>query len=189
MTTYINGAGRDLTTGYAISFWRDQITSGSSLGVGAAAPARTKLGSTSYVYYYALGVGDLLSTEVQFNHDAVQGSVTISPHVHAILPAAPSAGNKVKLAFDYTFAGIDSTFTVDPNHDFKETTLTGMAQYRHILIEFADINVTMGLSAIMMCGVARVSAAPNEYGSNIGLIGFDVHYTVNTPGSTQEYVK
>lgn len=187
MTNYKNGVPQ---TRWDKVYWLDQLGAGSSLGVGAAAPQRTKVGSTSYVYTSNYDVGDGFSTEIQFNHDAAQGSVTISPHMHIMLPAAPSSGDYVKFAFDYTFASINGTFTVDPSHDTKEVLLTGKSQYAHLLVEFADIVVTMSLSAILLCGVSRVTTAPNpEYASRMAIIAFDVHYTTDTPGSSEEYIK
>lgn len=176
---------------YPINYWKDMLGGGSSLGTGGSAPARTRLG-TSNIYYNAYNVAgnDGFSTEIQFNHDAVQGSsVVISPHLHVMLPAAPSAGDNVKFSFDYTFASFDGNFTSSPTNDLKETLLTGKTQWQHLIIDFTDITVTMGISSIMLCGVTRVAASTNEYGSGIAIIGFDIHYTVNTPGSASEYVK
>lgn len=176
---------------YPIPYWKDQLTSGSALGTGGAAPTRTRLG-TSNIYYNSFNVagGDGFSTEVQFNHDAIQGAgVVISPHMHIFLPATPSSGDKVKFSLDHTFAAIDGNFTASPTNDLVETTLTGKTQYQHLLIEFADITVTMGISSILLCGVKRVAASSNEYGSGIAIISFDIHYKVDTPGSAAEFTK
>lgn len=177
--------------GYNIIYWKDMLGGGSSLGTGTAAPTRTRLG-TSNIYYnvYNVAGNDGFSTEIQFNHDAVQGAnVVVSPHLHIILPATPSAGDNVKFSFGYTLASINGNFTSSPTNDTKELLLTGKTQWQHLIVEFADITVTMGLSAIMLCGVKRIAASTNEYGSGVGIIGFDVHYTVDTPGSAAEYTK
>jgi hypothetical protein len=185
MTRYVNGSRKVYDTKY----WKDQLNAGSSLGVGAAAPARTQLGSSN-IYYAGYGVGDGFSTEIQFNHDAVQGaSVIISPHVHLMLPVAPSSGDQVNLSFHYTFASIDGTFSGSPTTDAKETLLTGKSQYQHLYIEFADITVTMGISSIILCGVKRIAASAQEYGNDVAVVGFDFHYKVDAPGSVQETVK
>jgi hypothetical protein len=132
---------------------------------------------------------------VQIPHKYKQGS-DLHPHVHWTTFDGNSAPTRTNVVWglEYTVVKIGGTFgttsTITGN-----TVIPGIASVsgtsQHLITSLGTISGTnLEISTVLVCRLFRkVADASDTYSSSAGLLGFDIHYEIDTEGSREEYVK
>jgi hypothetical protein len=170
--------------------WKDSMVPASGFKLGASAPTWGNFTDANIqVLQFAKAADNLVHGTVQLNHDYREGT-TISPHLHIWFPIAASAATSTNVwLLHYSWGNVTGVF---PTSTTVTVTNSGaITQYEHRLIEFPDIvGTSKTVSSIIAVTVQRTgSDGYDVYDDVIGLVGFDVHYRVDTLGSTSEFVK
>lgn len=119
----------------------------------------------------------------------------ISTHVHFV-PAATVNATDIVWGLEYAFKDIGEVFG-DTTIITSSTTLfpddANITAGKHYIAEFTDITpgaTQNGLSAIMIGRLFRNSSSGTDtYTNKVGLLYIDIHYQMNSLGSTDEYSK
>jgi hypothetical protein len=130
---------------------------------------------------------------IQLPHSYKLGT-DIFPHVHWTTSTGTPSGSNVVWGLEYTVIAIGGAFlntkiiyagSVIPSIG----TPTGIGQ--HLINSFAPINSSgLGISTILVCRLFRATDQTSDTFSNeIGFLGFDVHYQLDTFGSREEFTK
>lgn len=136
---------------------------------------------------------NIIGGVAQMPHSWKLGSA-ISPHIHLVFPTA-NAGTNTRWKLEYNVGNIDGDFTTDSVTYTALTTITVANANniaRHILAEFDDIPMTgVTMSACVLWRLTRLAAsdAADNDTNACTLIEFDLHYEIDSPGSSAEYVK
>lgn len=113
----------------------------------------------------------------------------IYPHVHWI-PSAAAASSRPVWGLEYTWAEIGTVFG---NSTIIYTTSlypddTDLVQYKHYISSFDSLTPTTsqdGDSSMLICRLFRYSGdASDTYTGTCGLLYCDIHYEVNSFGSS-----
>lgn len=167
---------------------------------GASATAFKKNGSSQGVFLWMFSA----STEqevyftIQLPHSYKFGSA-LKPHVHWTTTTGtlshtgtnPDYYVNVVWGLEYTVVAIGGTFPnttlINSNKVISATAVTG----QHLITPIGDIAGTnLGISTILVCRLYReVGNALDNFGEEVGLLGFDIHYEKDTQGSRTEFVK
>lgn len=130
----------------------------------------------------------------QINHDSMQGSITMVPHLHWRKTTA-AAGNVVwRLEAKYAAPGGDFGAYVQVGTD-QITPVAGTVDNntaaRHLITSFGELTLDVHLSTIVIFKLTRVASdtVNDTYGADALAMSFDYHYQVDSPGSAGEYSK
>lgn len=132
---------------------------------------------------------ELITGVAQMPHAWKEGSV-IRPHIH--WAKTTSATGAVVWQFEYAWANLGE---VSPT---LSTPITGTLMVsdgntvnKHALTSFGSISgVGKKVSSILKWRLTRVGGDGGDtYGADAKLLEFDIHYQVDSSGSTTEYVK
>lgn len=123
----------------------------------------------------------------QMPHSWKEGT-SISPHIHWV-PTDANAGNVVwKLS--YMMANVNGVFSGSYTEDTIIEAVDGNIN-KHQIVGFTDIDMSdYNLSTILFWRITRVGDSEDDtYDADARLLEFDIHYQVDSLGSSQEYVK
>ena len=132
---------------------------------------------------------------VQIPHKYKVGS-DLKPHVHWTTFDGNSAPTRTNVVWglEYTVVKIGGTFgnttTITGNSVIAGIpTISGTGQ--HLITSLGTISGTnFEISTVLVCRLFRKVADANDTYNNLtGLLGFDIHYEIDTEGSREEYVK
>ncbi len=129
----------------------------------------------------------------QMPHNYKVGS-SLQPHVHwTTVTGTPSRLNVV-WGLEYTVIQIGGSFPsttlITGNQIIPEiATISGAKQ--HLLTSLGTISGTgIGISTILVCRLYRAStAAGDTFSNDVGLLGMDFHYEIDSIGSRTPFVK
>lgn len=151
-----------------------------SLGNGTA--TLTTWDDPIQVWRFRPASNDDLAIICQLPHGWIEGG-TLFPHVHWTNNiGALAAGNQVQWSLAYSLANIDAAFSTGGNKTTVTATYTApgaVAQNTHIVTYVPAIGISgvgKTVSSILIAGLTRTNPGANNYGSNVGLISFDLHY-------------
>lgn len=172
-----------------LTLWEDMRIPGSSVQRGASAPDLDPF----------LAAGDLLINrfdggvttnqiyfQVQMSHTHKLGTA-IWPHVHWV-PVDANAGN-VYWQLEYSWANINEAFPASTTIGIADAA-AGVA-WTHQLASFAIIEkADTTVSSMLVCRLFRdPTNGADTYGSDAGLLEFDLHFENDMLGSRSESAK
>ena len=173
--------------------WKDHLVS--LAGVNPVGPATEPTVDPAGEGWLFAGVStDTVAVlTAQINHDAKQGSVMISPHIHWRKTTAAAGNVTWKLEAKSAAPGGDygDYVTIGEVSTTSEYTTDNNTATRHLITEFGDYTMTMALSTIIIFKLTRVASntSTDTYGADALAMSIDFHYQVDTPGSQLEYSK
>jgi hypothetical protein len=146
-----------------------------------------------FLWMFSASTEQELYFTVQIPHSFKLGSA-LYPHVHWTTYTGTPSGTNVVWGLEYTVTSIAGSFpnttTITANSVISLVgTPSGTGQ--HIITPFATISGTeLGISTILVCRLYRVVAdAADTFANEVGLLGFDFHFEMDTQGSRQEFIK
>ena len=127
--------------------------------------------------------------DAQLPHSYVVGS-EIQPHLHFVLPTAPTAGQTVRFGLEYAYCNVNEQFP-DTTIIYAERTFNGTETIKTQYIAGFDPDIldpNMQISAMFSCRLFR--DAPNDtYPHDVIVLEFDFHYQMDGLGSEHTFVK
>ena len=132
---------------------------------------------------------------VQLPHCWKEGS-TIYPHVH-VSPISTNSSDLtprvVRFTLEYTWSNINDTFgnTAIINLD-TDPFVPNTSQWKHLLCKNSSGISGTGkkLSSMLVCRLFRDPADnADTYPQDIAFLQFDIHYEIDSLGSSKEYIK
>lgn len=176
--------------------WNDTMVAPTTVRSGVIAPtlATGFRGNADFqMLNFVNNQADEVQFVVQLPHNMAYNS-EISPHCY-IVPTVNVANGAyaVRFALDYFWANINEQFPASPTPYLMTSNFT-VDNNDHIwkhLIVGNPTNITMDktLSSILVCRLYRDNTVANNYPHPVALLGFDIHYQIDSLGSEQEYVK
>ena len=144
-------------------------------------------GSSSLLAYYFTGGTQMqeIFFEVQMPHSWKEGT-TIYPHVHWS-PGDATSGNVV-WRLEYTWANYEGTY---PSSTTISTTQAAAGTaWTSQIAPFSGMDGSgKKISSMLYCRLFRDPNGSDTYSGNAFLLGFDVHFEINSFGSRLEYIK
>jgi hypothetical protein len=135
---------------------------------------------------------ETIAVQVQLPHRWKVGS-TLYPHVHWHKTTA-AAGN-VLWRLEYKWADINAVMdaawtSLDVVSTIAATPDTNTAQ-KHLISAWAGISTAgKGISAMLICRINRIGGdGTDTYGADAAMMQFDLHFEIDSFGSSQEYTK
>jgi len=190
---YVESDGTVRLTGSATA-WEDLRVDGLNTRVGVVAPT-DETGFRGNNNFYARNFvhtqADEVQFQVQFPHNMAAGS-TVSPHFHfSPWITGTQDVQAVRFILEYYWASLHEEFTTGSSHAMSYTW-TGSNQWVHLIAddESGDLDTSgKGLSSIMKCRLYRDNTVANNLAGKVTFLYFDVHYEVDSFGSSQEFIK
>ena len=188
------GKGGEITLIGSATRWEDVRISGSMVRVGATSPTLGAFGPSGSLrtYRFDSGQHDEVEFEIQMPHAWKLGT-KIYPHVHWA-PVGTAAGNVV-WQFDYSWASVGSVFAAPGTLTSDPEAAGGTAWYHHLTRlksggnDYID-GAGRGLSSMMVCRLHRDAGAGSDtLAADVAFIEFDIHYEVDSLGSSGETTK
>lgn len=186
----------DATVWNDLMVFPDATTKGGSNPPEWGTPFMKNAGGTSkgvYLWMFAPNQEEELHFTVQLPHDYKLGS-DLHPHVHWTTAAGTPSGSNVVWGLEYTLISVGGSF---PNTvTIKTSTLipectppSGTGQ--HLVSEFSTVSGTgLGISSVLVCRLFRAAGdAADSFPNDVGLLGFDIHYEIDTQGSRDVWTK
>jgi hypothetical protein len=170
--------------------WDDSQVPPSTQRTGTVAPTLTTgfRGDANFQQlHFVSSQADETQFSVQLPHSRKKSSA-IYPHVH-FCPAVNIADGTYNVQFilEYYAANINAQFPASPQ-TYTMTKNFTVSSNNHIWMHFLAGNVTpitntFGISSILVCRLYRDNTVANNYGQPVSLLGFDIHYYVDSLGS------
>jgi len=167
--------------------WLDSMVPPTVFRIGGTALALAEL--TSGIYAHRFDVTDVIHFNIQFNHNMMVDT-TIYPHIHLVNKEAITGAANVTFTLAYTWANIGTNFPAVESDPDRIVDMADAGALSHTVGSFAGIAPTLvqgGISSVLVGSLTRVDAGYTT--ANIFLLGFDIHYQVDTLGSREEFVK
>lgn len=190
---YIEADGTFRVTGSATAF-EDLRVDGLSARPGVVAPT-DETGFRGNSSFQARNFVDNQADEIQFDvqmpHSWNAGS-PIYPHVHFSPWITGTASvQAARFVLDYYWADVNGTFPTGSSTYQMTYTWTGSFQWKHLIATNASPLSSTGksLSSILKCRLYRDNTVASNLGGKITFLYFDIHYEVDSLGSSQEYTK
>jgi len=124
--------------------------------------------------------------DIQLTHK-YKGNTILKPHIHVVYPNA-NAGESV-WTLTYTWANVNEVFPTETSD--QQIFAAPRVADKHVIHSFDDIQVSgdsKSLSSFLLLSLTRNgSEGEDTYGSDIYLLGFDIHLELNRIGSNEEY--
>lgn len=146
-----------------------------------------------YLWMFAPNQEEELHFTVQIPHDYKLGS-DLYPHVHWTTASGTPSGSNVVWGLEYTLISVGGFFpvtvTVRTSTLIPECTPpSGTGQ--HLISEFSTVSGTdLGISSVLVCRLFRAAGdAADTFPGDVGLLGFDIHYEIDTHGSRNLWTK
>ncbi len=167
--------------------WED-LRIGGSLRAGVnPAPTFAQVAGLGNLYLYKFGASTLdnLYCTIQLPHNWKEGT-DIIPHIHWITEDS-NAGNIV-WRLEYSWANYNSTYSTST---IVETTVSNSTGLKHNMATFPTISGTgKTISSIILIRLSRNgTAAADTYASSVCLMDFDIHYQIDSLGSSTSTTK
>jgi len=160
---------------------------------GATAPGLISFAGSDDIKVYGFDGGsrnEVGHFTIQLSHRYREGT-PIFPHVHWCQTAAPTTATDTNVVWQltYTFTGVNQAFA-----DVQTLTVTNgisTTNWFHQASSFAGItNSNANVSSILVGSLTRLATdAADLYDKDAALLGFDVHFQVDSPGSRSEFSK
>jgi hypothetical protein len=171
--------------------WVDSMVPGMSFRNGASAPTLGNGPDASIqLLLFAKDADNLAHGTLQLNHNYKEGT-DIEPHIHVWFPAYAASGAETNVwSLSYSWGNISTNGFPTPTT--VTVTNTGVVQpNEHRVIAFPTISgAGKASSSIEMVTIKRIGTDGHDvYDDNIGFLGFDVHYQVDTSGSSSQWTK
>jgi hypothetical protein len=189
------GKGGEITLIGSATRWEDLRVEITVRSTGQKAP--TLAGWLNGLYLYEFDDAAVASEKevffaIQMPHGWKEGS-TIFPHVHWTNKTAGSAGQVARWGLEYNIAKPSAVFG-STTTIYGETIGSGVitSANSHLITPIgAGIDMTgMSLSTMIVGRLFRNSSHANDtYGGIAGGLSFDIHYEVDSFGSSLEYTK
>lgn len=148
--------------------------------------------TTNGGYLFDAASIELIFIEAQLPHSWREGS-EILPHVH--WQKTTNASGNVLWRLEYKWAPIgevmDSSFTTLDVFSTNSGTADTNTADKHLISSFAPIDCTgKQISDMLLIRLSRQgSDALDTYGADARLLEFDIHYQVDSNGSSKPYIK
>lgn len=165
--------------------WDDTMVPALSARLGATNPGDCNFAGDATLVkglcFDGAGANEEVHFTVQLPHGYRTGS-TLKPHVHWT-PTTADAGNVV-WQFEYTVQEVGGTFAAGTLADCT-TTAAGGTAWVHKITACPDIDDSgLGISSVMYGRLMRDGDhASDTYEADVALIGFDIHFEMDSPGS------
>lgn len=127
--------------------------------------------------------------DAQLPHSYREGS-ELRPHLHYVLPVAPTAGQTLRFGLEYTYSNVNGVFPAT-TIIYATETFTGAETANTQYIAGFDpdiVDATIKVSAMFSCRLFR-DATVDTYAFDAAVLEFDFHYQSDALGSPAEYVK
>ncbi len=146
--------------------------------------------TTTLLIYGFNGAGSTPKEQVYFTVQIPHGyklESDLHPHIHWS-PIDTTAGS-VKWFLEYTITSINGTFSTPQTISVTDPS-DGIA-WKHQVVELPTISGTgLGISSMIVCRLYRDPADSSDtYTPDAAFLQFDVHYEIDTLGSSEEYTK
>jgi hypothetical protein len=132
--------------------------------------------------------------DIQLPHTWNQGTV-IYPHVH-FSPVSTNSNDAVSRAIrfvlEYTWASVNDSFGVISSYEMTAAFIPNASQWKHLIAagEGGLDGAGKRISSILKCRLYRdPTHASDTYPQDVALNSFDIHFQVDSMGSTLEYTK
>ena len=189
-----------VTLAGAATVWDDLQIPGTSVKATGNSPpdlAGGFAGDNTLDLYVFDGVNTLEQVffTIQIPHRWKQGS-TIRPHVH-ISPTSTNGGDTnarvIRFSLEYTWANINGTFGASATLLLdSDPFVPNTSQWKHLLAKNATGIDGTGktLSSMLVCRLYRdPSDSADTYPQDVAFLQFDIHYEIDSLGSSGEYTK
>lgn len=172
------------------STWDDIRTPATAIKLSGANPPTETAYRGSSVLAFPTNANKTIYFIFQMPHSWKIGS-EVRFHIHWTIPVsgAGAGAENVKWNFTYSWASIGGTFPAETpetvTHDVQDTLLN-----THIITPVVNIpGAGHGLSSMLLCSLTRDVSVANDYGSSAYITEVDLHYQMDTFGSTNELTK
>lgn len=171
-----------------ISQWEDLNRDGFTTRAGATAPAfstgfagnaglaKTVWAKTGSEYIYF---------QIQFKHATKVGS-RCYPHIH-FSPIDATTG-AVKFILEYSSAAINGAFGTSQTYPLT-ATVSSDKTWAHLIAGNSTGIVTTGMSEVWNCAITRDNSVASNLDQVLAHLYFDIHYELDTVGSSQVTTK
>lgn len=147
-------------------------------------------GSTGlFAYRFDPTTAEEVFFDAQLPHAYEEGS-RIAPHLHYVLPTAPTNGQTLRFGLEYAYANVGGTFA-NSTIIYATETFTGDEAVKTQYIAGFDPDIEdpdMRVSAMFCCRLFR-DAANDTYPYDAVVLEFDFHYQIDALGSVNELAK
>ena len=167
--------------------WLDSMVPPTVFRTGGTSLALAEL--VSGIYAHRFDHGDAIHFDLQFNHGMKVGT-KIYPHIHLVNKAAIVGAADVTFTLSYSWANVNQSFPAVLQQADKVKSFADADALSHKVLVFDAItptDVQGGISSILIATLTRENKGYAT--ANIFLLGFDIHYEVDTLGSREEFVK
>jgi hypothetical protein len=155
----------------------------------ASDPTRS---TTTGILEFSGSADNVICGVAQMPHAWKEGSA-ISPHLHLRFPTSAASNTRWKLEYDIADVGGDFTNNSGTLTDGGAITVANPENVKkHVIADFADIAMTgREVSAVVLWKISRLanSDAADNHTSAVELLEFDIHYEIDSMGSSAEYTK
>lgn len=184
---------------YSDTYWDDLRVSANTVKVQGESnnPTWDTLVGNLQMLWFDKNTMEQVFFEIQLPHRYKVGS-NISPHVHWVPKANGGAGHVVSWGLEYVWASIGETFsgtsTTIYGNAHTPSADTSVIANRHYLTSLTDIIGTgKGFSSMLICRLFRNATGGGDsadtYDDDAGLLEFDVHFEIDSPGTREEFIK
>ncbi len=167
--------------------WNDIVIPGLTVKtVGASQPTLT---AWNEFQLYGFSIGDEAWFQIEMDHSWKIGS-DLKAHAHVLLPSAPTAGDDIEFNLEYTFIDVNESYVSTSNVNIFIDDLAVTDVDKHLyMTAAADISgAGHTLSSILLCHLVRTTRG-TDYSGDILLMSFDIHYELDTVGSSTDSAK
>jgi len=176
-----------------VTYWDDSQVPALAIVGGATAPGLISFAGDNLLKIYGFdgtSRDEMGHFSVQLSHRYREGTA-IEPHVHWCRTADPgnAAYTNVVWRLIYAFATPNGVFS--QSYTNWGTNAVAAANWTHQITGLGTItNTAAKVSSILVGSITRMQSSDSDtYDGDVGLLGFDVHFQVNTPGSRTQYAK
>ena len=185
---------------YQDTFWDDlRVPVLSTKKGGSKEPVWTKIVDNDdssqgvFTYVFSASTEQELYFACQMPHCWKESS-DIHAHVHWLPTANGGAGEDVSWGLEYSWADINEVFG-NTNIIYGDVTKAAetLVQNKHYLTELGVITASgKTFSSMLLCRIFRDATGAggtDDFGDTAGLLEIDFHYEIDSPGTSEEYVK
>ena len=168
--------------------WDDLRVSIASARVPTAAPPNWAQvnddgAASTGVFAYHFDDGENVFFTVQFPHSYREGS-SITPHIHFQTTTDVDPADNFKIGLEYQWVNINDDMPTDTTIITKDISTGVDSLGKHQIGAFDEVSGTgKKISSVMLCRLYRAAADSDNYGGQVIITDFDIHYQKDTHGS------